>query len=751
MHTLLSKYQINLFALSYLILLGSFFLCPAMYGQATGTIEGKIFDEVTKEPLLYANVMLKSTSLGTTSDAKGYFLIEKVPPGEYTLVVSIIGYKTKETENVRVEAGKTLTVDVMLSPAPVEVSEVTVYAASFRRERITEAPAAVSVIEPRDLKLFGVQGQVPKLLENHPGVDMVQSGLYDFNINTRGFNSSLNRRLLVLLDGRDLAIVFLGAQEWNGLSVPVEDLGRIELVRGPGSALYGANAFNGVVNITTPSPRQIVGTKLSLAVGELSSIRTDVRHAGISGPWSYRVNIGRFQGDTWSKSRVQLPFEYAGFSPLNVEVVPVNDDKIASTYGSARVDYDLTNDASLVTEGGFAQVENEIFVTGIGRVQVMRAQKPWGRVSYSTNEFNIQAWASGRTSKEPQVSLSTGLPLHEESLTMQGDAQYHFSAIANKLLIITGLSFRYQSIDTKRTLMLEQHKDNMSGLYGQLEYSLTEDVKTVFAARWDRSTLHPSQFSPKVAVVWSIEKNHSVRWTYNHAFQAPNYSELNLYVLHPTSALAYIGNNRLDVEQIDGFEIGYKGIFQNSLFVTVDGYYNQLRNFITDLAPGLNPEYEGLVFLGGRDRTVWSYANAGIVDERGLEVGINYYVSDEWILDANYAYFDHNVVDAGGVNLSNFYPNSPKHKLNGGITFRSMGGYEVGAKVKYVPSFDWSAGIFQGRILAYTIVDLSAKYHLTEHFDITANVANLLNREHYEIFGGSMLGRRAMVSLTATF
>ena len=84
-------------------------------------------------------------------------------------------------------------------------------------------------------------------LQSVPGVDVVQSGVNDFNVNARGFNSSLNRRVLVLQDGRDLAIAFLGSQEWNGMTQPLEDLGKVEMVRGPGSALYGANAFSGVV------------------------------------------------------------------------------------------------------------------------------------------------------------------------------------------------------------------------------------------------------------------------------------------------------------------------------------------------------------------------------------------------------------------------------------------------------------------------------------------------------------------------
>jgi outer membrane receptor protein involved in Fe transport len=152
----------------------------------------------------------------------------------------------------------------------------------------------------------------------------------DFNVNARGFNSTLNRRVLVLQDGRDLAIAFLASQEWNAMAVPTDEISKMELVRGPGSALYGANAFFGVLNITTPTAREVVGTKLTLGGGLLeprrqngdkftgTSLRGDIRHAGVvmNGGLGYRLNAGYNECDTWTQSRtstdcMDLRREYA--------------------------------------------------------------------------------------------------------------------------------------------------------------------------------------------------------------------------------------------------------------------------------------------------------------------------------------------------------------------------------------------------------------------------------------------------------
>ena len=121
---------------------------------------------------------------------------------------------------------------------------------------------------------------------------MTQSGLYDYNINTRGFNSSLNRRVATLIDGRDPSVPFLGAQEWSAVSFPLDDLANLEMVRGPSAALYGANASSGVLNMTTKAPRDSQGGILRLSFGELNTTNVDLRWAGSLGNEWYVKALG---------------------------------------------------------------------------------------------------------------------------------------------------------------------------------------------------------------------------------------------------------------------------------------------------------------------------------------------------------------------------------------------------------------------------------------------------------------------------
>ena len=402
--------------------------------QETGTIAGTVSRAVEGSALSSVNVTVEATGQTTVTGADGKYTLRRVPAGAQKIVFRWLGYRPTKVD-VIVEPNATVTADAGLEPVTIALSEIVVQGASRAPDRIVEAPAAISVVPPEVLQSTSITGQAPVALQAVPGVDVVQSGVNDFNVNARGFNSSLNRRMLVLQDGRDLAIAFLGSQEWNGLTQPLEDLGKVEVVRGPGSALYGANAFSGVVNITTPTAREALGSKITVAGGELETFRSDFRHASTfaGDRFGFRINGGYNRSDTYSRTRTRLDGtslqrEYADATdepvPLAREVRPLTGqtvdpatgdavgdrDPLMNGYGSARLDYYLNNGSVLSVDGGASQVQNEIFVTGIGRVQVAKAIKPYARVAMAADRYNVFAYWNSRTSLDPQVSLQSGLP-----------------------------------------------------------------------------------------------------------------------------------------------------------------------------------------------------------------------------------------------------------------------------------------------------------------------------------------------------
>ncbi|HKR63570.1 MAG TPA: TonB-dependent receptor, partial [Thermoanaerobaculia bacterium] len=478
-------------------------------------------------------------------------------------------------------------------------------------------------------------------------------------------------------------------------------------------------------------------------------------------------------------------------------------------FGGVRLDKNFASSNVLTLEGGYATLEGPTFQTGIGRVQVTDVAHPWGRANYNMPHWNFGVYYDGRIAKR-QVALASGsgaIPgtpgLWEDSNNINAEVQTNWGFLQDKTRVNLGAAYNRQKVDTSdpngfHTLMPEEKSAHQQSVFGQVEQDFGTRLKLVGAMRWDDSTLHEAQFSPKAAIVVSAAENHTFRLGYNEAFQRPNYSELFLRApagapvnlaaaaaANPAAAalaplltqlgfnnlvLLARGNDALDVEKIRSYEGGYAGIFGGKTYLTIDVYSSTLTNFVTDLLPGANPAYAayqipstvpapfvaplggflkaalgqnfaGLTTENGAPALVFSYANAGRVETQGGEIAVNYYVTNNWVVDANYSIFDFDVKESRqGDQL---LPNAPKRKYNLGLAYR---GAKLDAKVAYrwTEAFRWAAGVFVGDIPEYSVVNLSGSYRISNMISVGADISNALNNEHYEAFGGDLLRRRAL-------
>ncbi len=825
----------------------------------TGSVTGTVTRTDDGSPLVGVTITVKGVGGGAVTGTQGRYTLQRVPAGNQTLLFRWLGYRPVEV-SVSVTAGGTATADAKMEPAPVALADLIVESASKVPERAVEAPSAISVIDPQILVTTSITGQAPLALSTVPGVDLAQSGVNDFNVNARGFNSSLNRRVLVLIDGRDVSTAFLGSQEWNSLPVPLEDISSLEFVRGPGSALYGANAYSGVVNIKTPSAREVVGTKFSMGGGQLSTFKADIRHAGLwlDGRLGYRVNLGYYRSDTWTRSRTatgDFRTEYNGATDsafraictacarrelraLNGQTADPatgaltgDRDPIKNIYGSGRVDYYFDNNQVATGEFGLAEVQNEVAVTGIGRVQISRTARPYARFNWGGKNFDVMAYWNGRDTREPQYSLASTLGLKEVSNVLHLEGQQSNSFSNDKGRFVLGGSIRNYKVDTKRTLMgaaNDDRSDYYYALFSQFEYRLSNKFKVVAAGRYDVGTLIDGQFSPKAALVFTPNERHSFRVTYNRAFQTPNYSEffLNVAAAAPANLkaledalranaqlgpiLATVpqdqlfdnslavpvrarGNATLKVETNKGYEIGYRGDLTDKFTLSADLYLNDLKNFVTDLLPGVNPAFglwtapasaalalpaanrdaaraalAGAVrnaLLGnpatatagrgltrqedGKTAIVLSYANAGKATQYGLELGAGYQLASEFRTDATFTLFRFDIKEQ--LTGDQLLPNTPRAK--GTLSFAYMGrkGVDAGITFRAVKGYDWAAGVFAGYIEPQATIDANVGYQVNNRLRIYATGNNIFDQKRFAIYGGSVNGRRILAGLTTRF
>lgn len=764
----------------------------AQAGRLTGTVagaDGKGIGGVT--------VVINEAGLAEVTGPDGRYTVNGVAAGTYTVTFTLAD-NVSTAADVVVNAGADTQLDHQVDWDLSFADTITVFSASRRRERIVEAPAAVTVVAEEQIQREASHGQLPKLMEFTPGAEVTQSGIYDFNLNTRGFNSSLNRRVPSLIDGRDPSVPFLGAQDWPSLSWPLDDLASAELVRGPSSALYGTNAFNGVLNLVTRQPKFSEGGSVRVTAGELSTKRVDMRWAtGLGSDWYLKLIGSYTESDDFYRARnprVGCTPEYAGV-PCEAVAPERFDDEIATA--GVRLDKYFGNHA-LTFETGWNRTEGPVVQTGIGRVQVLEAERPYFRFNLNAPRYNVLGFYNLQDTPR-QRSLSSGANLFFDASVWALEAQVNQDFAGGKFRVVGGASYREEDIETRGTLTLADIAEDRSSFFAQADWAITPRLKAVIAARYDEASVHDSELSPKAALVWSPTANQTFRLTYNEAFQSPNYSEYflaasagqlpNLAAIAagiPAAAplapvlqllgfsaapIRAFGNDDLEVETIKTYEIGYSAILGGRAYITLDYYQSELDNFVTDLLPGVNPDFAAyqipiplppaaaagvLAFLrgalganfagltnnaAGAPMLVISYANAGAADADGIDFGLNVNMPNGFSVDFTYSWFDFEVKDiALGDRVSS---NSPENKFAVGFAY-ATDKWDGSIRYRWADDFFWAASVFAGPVESYDTVDLSFNYIISDAWQVGINVTNALDDEHYQSFGGDLLGRRAL-------
>ena len=218
-----------------------------VHAQMLGEIQGRVIDAQTGEVLPGTNVQILGSLLGAGADGNGVFSIKRLSPGTYTLRASLIGYQTARAD-VTVQADTISRIEFALNASTLEMNEVVV-TASRQPEEIHKAVVSISALSG-EAALRRNALRMDAALESIPGVSLVEQ-----NVNVRnssGYNRGLGSRVLILIDGVPALPTDFGNMNWDIL--PVTDFERIEVIKGPSSALYGSFALGGVINIITKAP-----------------------------------------------------------------------------------------------------------------------------------------------------------------------------------------------------------------------------------------------------------------------------------------------------------------------------------------------------------------------------------------------------------------------------------------------------------------------------------------------------------------
>ena len=522
--------------------------------------------------------------------------------------------------------------------------------ASKVRENIDKSIATVTVIPQQQIRNMAARNLLD-VLRVVPGLGITQSEYGFREIEARGVKTALSEKILIMLNGHPVDHNLQNSgSAWVYDDLPIDNIKRVEVVRGSGSALYGANAFLAVINIITQEPDDIDGVELTARGGSF-------------GTQQYHLTAGK----NINNLKVGADFHYTdthGIHALISEKTPGSTGQPTSAPGYSKPReqrYDLgwnaeykgfkldgrfinKNTGTFVGFGTFGpdskQEYNDYFVRGGYETNLTEQLSINTKITYSAFSFN-NIW-------QLQPNLFFKAAMLDTKLGGETQLTYRFNTDNT---VILGFSAQQQSqshpisqagtspnnlqttaawgIATKRFVW---------SVYGQEMWDIFDNLRLVAGARFDNYSDFGSTFNPRVGLNWEISKGYSARFSYGTAFRAPSFGEITLI-----NNAALLGNSGLSPESIKTFELGFSAHFTDALQSQITLYHSRIKNLIT------------LVPISA---TVQQYQNIGQATTQGIELEGKYSFTKNTYLSFNYVY--QNAKDGNQQRLAN----TPQHRAN---------------------------------------------------------------------------------------
>jgi outer membrane receptor protein involved in Fe transport len=595
-----------------------------------------------------------------------------------------------------------------------------VVSASKTEQQLVDAPVTMSVIGERALAI-APSGNYADILRNVPGTNISQMSARDVNLNQRGATSSLATGQLTVVDGRSVYLDFFGFTMWEFVPNDLDQIKQVEVIRGPASAVWGANALTGVVSFITKTPREMAGDGIaeSFTFG-IGSFVTAINHNGaengnlfyargnvaqaVNARWSYKVSAGYYDSDPLARPTGLIPNGGTTMYP-NFTNVGSQQPRL-----DARVDYDFADGMSkLVIQGGYGGTTG-IMNSGIGpfRIEKGASLGDW-QVTYTRKAMKLQTFmnildgsATNLVSVDP-----TGQPIALTFAPKTFDVEFGDTHVfGTKNAVTYGGNLRYNRFDL--SIAPGENSRTEGGGYIQDEFVANEMFRFVIGARLDKFTsIADPVFSPRVAFVFKPTEGQSVRLSYNRAYRAPSMvnnhldtvvaTALPLGLVNPAfgSAVYYVptaavGNPDLKEESVDAYEIAYTGYVGRRTLISAAAYYTSYKDgiYFTETGvwltappgfPGLGPYppdliWAGLVAQGYLFPSGYTYQNLGTVVNKGIELGVDTMFTDTFSGFVNYAFQADPIPSFPGLTEEEAMTeiNLPsKHQFNAGISWNS--------------------------------------------------------------------------------
>jgi iron complex outermembrane receptor protein len=468
-----------------------------------------------------------------------------------------------------------VSLNVLKSYSLEQLLDVEVTSVSRRPEKFLQAPAAIQVIVNENIRRSGAT-DLPSVLRLANNLDVAQENGHEWVVSARGFSSDVGNKLLVMMDGRSVYTPLFSGVFWDRQDYVLEDIERIEIISGPGGTAWGANAVNGVINITTRSALDSQGLYVNAGGGTSPQGLAEIRYGGeVGGAGAFRV-YGKFvdydhnsleQGgaarDSWRKAQV-------GF----------------------RVDSSASERDSLTIQGDMYTVDEQIQAGGSATASGGNLLGRWTRSYSDSSEMNLQFYydRTHLTLPVPPAIFAPAGTLRDDLDTYDLDFQ-HRLALGSRQVLVWGLGYRFTHDNVENAPGLgffpEELDQSLYSAFVQDEISLREDLALTLGTKIEHTDYTGFEYEPSIRLQWDATQRHSLWAAVSRAVRTPSRIDRDISQPIPGFLIVILeGGERFQSEELLAYELGVRGQLGSRVTASLSAFYNEydkLRS--TSLSP----------------------------------------------------------------------------------------------------------------------------------------------------------------------
>jgi iron complex outermembrane recepter protein len=611
-----------------------------------------------------------------------------------------------------------------------DLMNIQVTSVSKRTQKVADAAAAVFVVTQEDIRRSGA-ASIPEALRLVPGLEVARIDENKWAIGSRGFNGRFDNKLLVLIDGRSVYTPLFSGVYWNVQDVMLEDVDRIEVIRGPGATLWGANAVDGVINIITKKAKNTQGTVVTAGAGNEERGSGGVRYGDKVGDTSYRVYgkyfnwgpseypSGMTAHDEWDMLRGGFR---ADWTPTGANSMTLQGDIYQSRYGETLTVPSLSAPYSST----FPNDGNYSGGNILGR---------WNRSS-ETSQMSLQMYFDNTTIADNSLFVD-----HQNIFDLDFQHGFH---VGDSQQFVWGLGYR--SIRDRNdssfsvSLMPNQLTLNHFGAFIQDEIGLVDKrLRITIGSKFEHNDFTGFEVEPNARLLWTLTPNQSVWTAVSRAVRTPALTEeglrLNSAVIPPgtpqnpaplPAVVAVFGSHQFQSEDLLAYEAGYRVQATTSFSADIAGFYNNYSN-LRSAEPGV-PFIEGspvptdivVPFVAENKMSGRTY---------GVEFFGDWRVARKWRVVGSYSYLQMDIhKNANSLDPTADIPNgsSPRHQWYLRSSLDLWKHFDQDTTLRFVDRLP-SIGI-----PSYYSLDAHLGWRPHSRVEFSIGGQNLLNDKHFE-------------------